>query len=95
MVTFSADVATLYREQKDPEKMENFEEELSGDFDENSGFAIIINGHSLVYCLSPELETRFGISFFSLIYLFSLIYFGIKLKCYTNHPQVHRSRVAM
>lgn len=57
MVTFSADVATLYREQKDPEKLENLEE-LSADFDENSGFAIIINGHSLSYCLSPELETR-------------------------------------
>lgn len=89
MVTFSADVATLYREQKDPEKLENFEEELSGDFDENSGFAIIINGHSLVYCLSPELETRFVIS------LLFLIYFGIKLKYNTNHAQVHRSRVAM
>lgn len=59
VVTFSADVATLYREQKDPEKMENLEEELSGDLDENSGFAIIINGHSLIHCLTPELETRF------------------------------------
>lgn len=59
VVTFSADVATLYREQKDPEKMENLEEELSGDFDENSGFAIIINGHSLIHCLTPELEARF------------------------------------
>lgn len=58
VVTFSADVATLYREQKDPEKMENLEE-LSEDFDENSGFAIIINGHSLSHCLSPELEARF------------------------------------
>lgn len=63
VVTFSADVATLYREQKDPEKLENFEEELSGDFDENSGFAIIINGHSLVHCLTPELETRFAFLF--------------------------------
>lgn len=59
VVTFSADVATLYREQKDPEKMEELEEELSGDFDENSGFAIIINGHSLIHCLTPELETRY------------------------------------
>lgn len=59
VVTFSADVATLYREQRDPEKLEDFEEELSADFDENSGFAIIINGHSLIHCLSPELEARF------------------------------------
>lgn len=59
VVTFSADVATLYREQEDPEKLGSLEEELSRDFDENSGFAIIINGHSLIHCLTPELETRF------------------------------------
>ncbi|XP_055326989.1 phospholipid-transporting ATPase ID isoform X5 [Sitodiplosis mosellana] len=59
VVTFSADVATLYREQKDPEKLEELAEELSKDIDENSGFAIIINGHSLIHCLTPELETRF------------------------------------
>ncbi|XP_059621420.1 phospholipid-transporting ATPase ID isoform X2 [Phlebotomus argentipes] len=29
------------------------------DLDENTGFAIVINGHSLVHCLSPELEDRF------------------------------------
>ncbi|XP_037822739.1 probable phospholipid-transporting ATPase IM isoform X3 [Lucilia sericata] len=27
--------------------------------EENTGFAIVINGHSLVHCLSPELETKF------------------------------------
>uniref|UniRef100_A0A1I8PSV1 Phospholipid-transporting ATPase n=1 Tax=Stomoxys calcitrans TaxID=35570 RepID=A0A1I8PSV1_STOCA len=27
--------------------------------EENTGFAIVINGHSLVHCLSPELEARF------------------------------------
>lgn len=58
MVTFSADVATLYRE-KDPEKLDEVEEELNTDLDENSGFAIIINGHSLSHCLSPELESRY------------------------------------
>lgn len=26
--------------------------------EENTGFAIVINGHSLVHCLSPELESR-------------------------------------
>lgn len=60
VVTFSADVATLYREQKDPEKMnEHEDEQLSAEFDENSGFAIVVNGHSLVHCLAPELEPRF------------------------------------
>lgn len=29
------------------------------DIEENTGFAIVINGHSLVYCLSSELENRF------------------------------------
>nr|XP_017030712.1 phospholipid-transporting ATPase ID isoform X1 [Drosophila kikkawai] len=27
--------------------------------DENTGFALVVNGHSLVHCLSPELETKF------------------------------------
>ncbi|XP_075154289.1 ATPase phospholipid transporting 8B isoform X3 [Haematobia irritans] len=27
--------------------------------EENTGFAIVINGHSLVHCLAPELEARF------------------------------------
>ncbi|XP_043864356.1 phospholipid-transporting ATPase ID isoform X2 [Drosophila mojavensis] len=27
--------------------------------DENTGFALVVNGHSLVHCLSPELESKF------------------------------------
>uniref|UniRef100_W8BEM1 Phospholipid-transporting ATPase n=1 Tax=Ceratitis capitata TaxID=7213 RepID=W8BEM1_CERCA len=27
--------------------------------EENTGFAIVVNGHSLVHCLSPELESKF------------------------------------
>ncbi|XP_022213431.1 probable phospholipid-transporting ATPase IM isoform X10 [Drosophila obscura] len=27
--------------------------------DENTGFALVVNGHSLVHCLSPELEIKF------------------------------------
>lgn len=27
--------------------------------EDTSGFAIVVNGHSLVYCLTPELEERF------------------------------------
>lgn len=26
--------------------------------DENTGFALVVNGHSLVHCLSPELENK-------------------------------------
>jgi len=26
--------------------------------DESTGFALVVNGHSLVHCLSPELETK-------------------------------------
>lgn len=28
------------------------------DIEENTGFAIVVNGHSLVHCLSSELEHR-------------------------------------
>jgi len=28
------------------------------DIDENTGFAIVINGHSLVHCLTSKLEDR-------------------------------------
>ncbi|XP_017076835.2 LOW QUALITY PROTEIN: phospholipid-transporting ATPase ID [Drosophila eugracilis] len=27
--------------------------------DENTGFALVVNGHSLVHCLSPEMENKF------------------------------------
>lgn len=55
-IVFSADVAQLYRGLRDPERLESMEE--ISDIDENSGFAIVINGHSLVHCLTPELEPR-------------------------------------
>lgn len=61
VVTFSEDVAQLYRTENtstDPESMGNDLEEISREFDENSGFAIVINGHSLVHCLTPELELK-------------------------------------
>lgn len=57
---YSADVAQLYNGQKDPEEMEKMESiDESFEIDENSGFAIVINGHSLVHCLSTELESRY------------------------------------
>lgn len=60
VVTFSADVAQLYRTEHnpDPESLTNDLEEISQEFDESSGFAIVINGHSLVHCLTPELEIK-------------------------------------
>lgn len=33
--------------------------QFNSDVDENTGFAIVINGHSLVHCLSAELENKF------------------------------------
>lgn len=82
VVTFSADVATLYREQEDPEKLEHLEEEFSRDFDENSGFAIIINGHSLIHCLTPELETRFV--FYSNILTDKLLHISIVISFFQD-----------
>lgn len=32
--------------------------EETEEIEENTGFAIVINGHSLVHCLTPELEAR-------------------------------------
>lgn len=29
------------------------------DMEDNTGFAIVINGHSLVHCLTPEMEDSF------------------------------------
>lgn len=61
MVTFSEDVAQLYRTDNtsaDPESAGNDLEDISREFDDNSGFAIVINGHSLVHCLTPELELK-------------------------------------
>lgn len=60
VVTFSADVAQLYKTEhnSDPESLTNDLEEISQEFDESSGFAIVINGHSLVHCLTPELEIK-------------------------------------
>lgn len=34
------------------------EKDTSSDSDDNSGFAIVINGHSLDHCLTPELENK-------------------------------------
>lgn len=59
-MTFSADVAQLYqtRNNSDPEALANDLEEISQEFEDSSGFAIVINGHSLVHCLTPELEIK-------------------------------------
>lgn len=58
---FSADIDQIYESEKDPDKV-NIENGAAttndDDGEENSGFAIVVNGHSLVYCLSSELENR-------------------------------------
>ncbi|XP_061400062.1 probable phospholipid-transporting ATPase IM isoform X2 [Musca vetustissima] len=59
VVTFSAETNELYDTlEKGGSAARNAlrEDEI---VEENTGFAIVINGHSLVHCLSPELESRF------------------------------------
>ncbi|XP_073834167.1 ATPase phospholipid transporting 8B isoform X2 [Musca autumnalis] len=59
VVTFSAETNELYDNlEKGGSAARNAlrEDEV---VEENTGFAIVINGHSLVHCLSPELESRF------------------------------------
>lgn len=50
---FSADVSKT--NDKDPEKLHK-NDDSSDENEDNNGFAIVIHGHSLVYCLGPELE---------------------------------------
>ncbi|KAI8128149.1 Phospholipid-transporting ATPase ID [Lucilia cuprina] len=59
VVTFSAETNELYDSlEKGGSAARNVlrDDEI---VEENTGFAIVINGHSLVHCLSPELETKF------------------------------------
>ncbi|XP_012160647.1 phospholipid-transporting ATPase ID isoform X2 [Ceratitis capitata] len=58
VVTFSAECNELY---DNLEKGEEGATTLRPDeiIEENTGFAIVVNGHSLVHCLSPELESKF------------------------------------
>ncbi|XP_034131761.1 phospholipid-transporting ATPase ID isoform X4 [Drosophila guanche] len=55
VVTFSAECTDLFGDEK---------RSLDGGaasivIDETTGFALVVNGHSLVHCLSPELEIKF------------------------------------
>lgn len=54
----SADIDQIYENEKDPEKPNIENGAAAEDVEENTGFAIVVNGHSLVYCLSSELENR-------------------------------------
>ncbi|XP_030246129.1 phospholipid-transporting ATPase ID isoform X3 [Drosophila navojoa] len=57
VVTFSAECNDIFG---DPEKnSEGRRTAPSVIADENTGFALVVNGHSLVHCLSPELESKF------------------------------------
>ncbi|XP_055690587.1 phospholipid-transporting ATPase ID isoform X4 [Lutzomyia longipalpis] len=56
VVTFSAECDQIF---DGGEKGATGPSATATDVEENTGFAIVINGHSLVHCLSPELEDRF------------------------------------
>ncbi|XP_033163694.1 phospholipid-transporting ATPase ID isoform X9 [Drosophila mauritiana] len=55
VVTFSAECNDLFGDEKGSEDGGT----ASIVVDENTGFALVVNGHSLVHCLSPELENKF------------------------------------
>nr|NP_001287296.1 ATPase 8B, isoform I [Drosophila melanogaster]AHN57295.1 ATPase 8B, isoform I [Drosophila melanogaster] len=55
VVTFSAECNNLFGDEKGSEDGGT----ASIVVDENTGFALVVNGHSLVHCLSPELENKF------------------------------------
>ncbi|XP_070853138.1 phospholipid-transporting ATPase ID isoform X4 [Drosophila suzukii] len=55
VVTFSAECNDLFGDEKRSEGGGT----ASIVVDESTGFALVVNGHSLVHCLSPELETKF------------------------------------
>lgn len=52
----SAECNQIFDGEKDTEKA-NIHDSHS-DVEENTGFAIVVNGHSLVHCLTSELEHR-------------------------------------
>ncbi|XP_017852723.1 phospholipid-transporting ATPase ID isoform X2 [Drosophila busckii] len=56
VVTFSAECTDLFR---DPKSVEDRRSAPPVVVDESTGFALVVNGHSLVHCLSPELESKF------------------------------------
>ncbi|XP_017142791.1 phospholipid-transporting ATPase ID isoform X9 [Drosophila miranda] len=55
VVTFSAECNDLFGD----EKRSLDDGAASIVIDETTGFALVVNGHSLVHCLSPELEIKF------------------------------------
>ncbi|XP_039231289.1 phospholipid-transporting ATPase ID isoform X9 [Drosophila yakuba] len=55
VVTFSAECNDLFGDEKGSDDGGT----ASIVVDENTGFALVVNGHSLVHCLSPELENKF------------------------------------
>lgn len=57
VVTFSSEVNNLF-ENNCVEAQNNGTTSLEGE-DTSAGFAIVVNGHSLVHCLSVELEQKF------------------------------------
>lgn len=60
IVTFSSEADKIFEENsRVDQKLTNSSKEDSIEYDENTGFAIVVNGHSLVYCLTSDLEQKF------------------------------------
>lgn len=61
IVTFSSEADKIFEEEnaRVNQKLTSNGKEDSIEYDENSGFAIVVNGHSLVYCLANDLEQKF------------------------------------
>lgn len=59
---FSAQCNTIFENSlQQPTSISNKEThvQIHSDIEESTGFAIVVNGHSLVHCLSAELENSF------------------------------------
>jgi magnesium-transporting ATPase (P-type) len=61
IVTFSSETEKMFENNnsRQGQKLSNNSKEDSIEYEENSGFAIVVNGHSLVHCLAGDLEQKF------------------------------------
>ncbi|XP_032594917.1 phospholipid-transporting ATPase ID isoform X7 [Drosophila grimshawi] len=57
VVTFSAECQNIFGDGR--KSVDGRQTPAASEVDESTGFALVVNGHSLVHCLSPELETKF------------------------------------
>jgi len=62
IVTFSSEVDTIFESSQSSQRCQQKQTSPThdaSDGDEASGFAIVVNGHSLVHCLAMDLEQKF------------------------------------